>query len=81
MDRLASNGRFHTFNVPDDWLEEPVRVQSAPQDDEFERPQFFDAVTGEPSTHPPAPSQARAAAQVWNAGTCFTRPRGPSPRV
>lgn len=54
----ASNGRFHTFNVPDEWLEEPVRVQSAPQNDEFELPQFFDAVTGQPWNHPPTTAPA-----------------------
>jgi hypothetical protein len=54
----ASNGGFHTLTVPDDWLEEPARVQSAPRDDEFERPQFFDAVTGQPSNRPPTTAPA-----------------------
>jgi hypothetical protein len=74
MDRPASNGGFHTLAVPDEWLEEPARVQLV-YDDEV--PQFHD-IAGRPMIRP---SDTASAPVRQRCGTRARSSRGRSVRV
>ena len=52
---MDAAGKSRVLTVPDDWLAEPARVRSVEND---ELPQFYDAVTGQPSNHPPTTAPA-----------------------
>lgn len=56
MDRPASNGGLHTLTVPDEWLEEPARVQSV-YDDEI--PQLHN-IAGRPMNRPSTTAPAHS---------------------